>query len=203
MPSDLHKLDLARTGCLYLDVFFDLPAGHPAIAKIDEHLEDRTAGAAYRRSRTEHFVIFAQRSGVDGTSEYRNSWFVSDGQPPGFEMRGDLSAALELGCSAAEHVHMSSMFSAAEGFEPKMTLPASPFASGALSFNQIQGYRVASVEGDRTIWSAVVDWIGPGQGFTVSIHANESGIALAEGPRNLLNYCASIRDSLFVETSNE
>ena len=202
MSPDPHKLDLARVDCTLFEVFFDLPADHSAIKQIAEHLDERTAVALYRRSHNEHTVLFAQRPGADGSSEYRNTWIASGSEASGFEAHGDPGVALEIAYGAAEHAHIYCLFSPNEGLEPKVTLPISPFASGTLPFNQIQGYRAALVEGEQNTWSAVIDWIKPNQ-FGVAIHVDKYDLALVKGPNTLLSYCVSIRDSLFVEKSDE
>ena len=203
MASEHHKVDLQKLGCTYLDVFFALPEGHPAIERIAEHLPRNAAGAVYRRSRHEHVVLVAQRTLPDGTSEYRSSWFVSGQESSGIEVDGDPWTVLDLGHEAADHAHIHCMFDADLRLEPKMVIPISPFASGVLPFNQLQGYRAALVEDNRTVWSAVIDWLGPDYGCDVTIRVDEYDLRSAVGTRGLLGYCASIRAGLMTRRDNE
>ncbi len=202
MTSHPHRLDLARAGCSYLDVFFSLPESHPSIMPITACLQDGTAAAAYRRSNIQHTALFSHHTTSDGTSDYRLSWFALDPEIPKLLPQGDPWTALELAYAAADLVHMHCMFNPTASREPRMTLPISLFASGAFPFNQIQGYRAALTDGDRTVWTAIVDRLGAPEGFQIQINFPEYTLPSVPSSRDLLGACTSVYESLMVAQDN-
>lgn len=207
MPPILHKLDLTRVGCDEFQIVIELPASESAIERIGALLENEVAWDDYRRGGTRHSVVFgAGRQGDDSVSRYIGRWFTTDPEADVPQRSGDVWAALDSVYEAAvrhEGVHVHGHFELPSGdVQPKMTLPIPLFAPGAFAFNQIQGYRAALVEGERTLWSAVVDQQGTTGAYQVAIQFDEHDLDSATSTRDLFARCVELRDSLMTEREN-
>ena len=192
-----HRLDLGKLDCERFLVSIDVPQEQEDQESIRAFLDDGAAWSTYSRNRERHSVLLTERE-LGDRSQYQCEWIVVPGSftrsaPP----RGDLWSALlalyRLSVGAVWHAHGDFISQAS----PKLVLPLSPFAAGALPFNTIMGYRVALIEDDRTEWSAIVDTEGEGE-WRVSIHVNEYELSRDGSYRDVLERCGSIRDALMI-----
>ena len=202
-----HKLDLPRFNCDQFSVIIEMPESEPAVESIDSHLEEGFAWDSYSRSGARHLVIF--RRSPDGTNSdevasFTALWLIPTPEMPTRARRGALWGALELAYeskSEQKEMHAHCNFSMDSSImQPKMTLPVSLFTFGSFAFNQIQGYRAAMVEGERTLWSAIVDWPEAVGDYRISIRMNDWNTE--DTSREIFARCISICNDLMTGKSS-
>ena len=205
MSASSHKLDLTRFDCDQFSLIIEMPESESAVESIDHYLEGGVAWDSYYRSGTRHIATIRRApDGVgDGVAGYTAHWFIPAPETPTRTRRGALWSALELAYhSKAEQkeMHVHCYFSMDSSLvQPKMTLPVPLFSSGSFAFNQIQGYRAAMVDGERTLWSAIVDWPEAVGEYQISIRLNDWNMEAIS--RDIFLRCVSIRDSLMTGRS--
>lgn len=192
-----HKLDLDRFGCSYFEVQFSALNGE-ADPRLAEHLADGLATGSYSR-RGNRFAALVVGLDDQDPPVYRGSWFALPAEGPAPAQIGDPWAALGLLFGAADHADMRCAFQATSEHEPKLALPLDLFAHGAFPFNELRGYRVARIEGDRTVWTAIVDHLDGPRAFSVSVHFDDYDLGSVESARDLLAMCVDVRDDLMQE----
>lgn len=203
MPPHPHKLDLAGVSCEQFQIAIEIPTSDSAVDLINASLEDDVAWASYRRGRTQQSVVFSSSGHRDESiSHYIGVWFTPGPEAPIPQQRGDVWAALDRAYEAAtrhEGVYVSGSFNLdSESGQPKMIVPITLFSSGAFPFNQIQGYRAALVEDERTIWSAILDQHGATGDYHVAIQIDDHDSEAAKTSRDLFDLCVGVCKSLMV-----
>ena len=202
-----YKLDLPRFGCGLFQMDIDITADESAVEAIDAYLANGVAWDSYRRSGERHTAVL-QRSHSDdpGSGEiasYFCMWFISQALPAEAP-EGSLQEALDSVRGIEERnaeIHAHCRFSVdSSDMQPRVTLPIKLFSPGSFAFNQIHGYRAAFVDGDRTVWSAVVDWPGSSGEYEISVHVNDCGTDPA--PSSVFRKCVEVRDGLMTERGN-
>lgn len=198
MNPNAHKLDLVRMGCAYFEVLFSARDSDLGAPLLDELLDEGVAAGSYSRRGTRFGVLVSALIG-EGPPEYRSAWFElpeDGGVPPRL---GDPWSALSALMDTAQHADMHCAFEVISDREPKLALPLELFSTGAFPFNQLSGYRAASVDHGKTIWTAIVDRGGSGD-FAVSVHFEEYDLESVTSSRELLLACVKVRDDLMQES---
>lgn len=205
MAPQHHKIDLGKVGCERFMVSVDVPKVHQANETIRALLDDERHEARnrYSRNRVRHSVLLTASERAE-SFQYVCEWLVVPATLPRVpDQRPDAiwSAALsEMYDAAVEQGgwHAHGDFSRDPGVHPKLALPITLFASGAFPFNTILGYRAALVEGDRTVWSVIIDGGERGDGYRASVHIHEYPLAREGSYRDIVARCVSIRDEVMI-----
>ena len=205
MSDSSHKVDLSRFDCDQFSVIIEMPESEAAVESIDHYLEKGVAWDSYHRSGARHLTILrkAPNGASDGMAGYTAHWFVPAPEAPTRTRRGALWSALELAYHSKveqKEMHVHCNFSMDSSLvQPKMILPVPLFSPGSFAFNQIHGYRAAMVDGERTLWSAIVDWPESKGEYQISIRLNDWNREAMS--RDIFLRCVSIRDSLMTGRS--
>ena len=202
MAPQHHKIDLGKMGCERFLVSVVVPKDHQANGVIRAFLdEDGGAWSTYSRNRVRHSVLLTAREQDAASFQYMCEWIVVPASfpTPTAQRPDDIWSALsEMYDVSVEqgrwHAHCDFT---SEG-NAKLALPITLFAPGAFPFNKILGYRAALVEGDRTVWTVVIDGEDGEGGYRLSIHVSEYPLAREGSYRDIVARCVSIRDDVMI-----
>lgn len=194
-----HEADMQGEGCTVIDVSFDVPAGGMADRGLRAIMDDdERAWAGYSRSGVWHAAVLEKfEEHVVDFNHYHCSWYLPSEEENDVEYKTDqvweaLNAAYD---QTREHygVDVTCVFRTKS--EPKLVLPVTLFNLSAFPFNQIQGYRAARVEDDRTLWTATIDRMVSQDGYRIAITLDGNMI---DSTVSLYRQCLDIRDQLTV-----